>query len=777
MSHTPRSHLTPNLETTVAASGMWIFGMVILLSAGLLFQVQFITAKYILPWFGGTPSVWTTCLLFFQLLLLFGYVYAHGIATRLTSQRQWQLHSALLIVAVVVLIALAFYWRAPILPGASWKPQGAGWEVPRILLLLLVSVGMPFFLLSTTGPLLQHWFGALYPNRSPYPLYALSNFGSLAGLLSYPFLVEPLLRMPVQAWLWSSGFLVFALGCIVCATRYSRSGGASTAASFEAATKEAAPSRRRQAGWILLAMLPSVLLLSTTNIISQEVAVIALLWALPLALYLLSFILCFAKGRFYVPGMAHLGLGVAAYLLALWSVSPQMAALRQIATLTFVFFVCCMFCHGELYRRRPGSSHLTTFYVCISLGGALGGVFVSLVAPHIFPGFWEFWLAIFACIGLMLTFVIRDPGSWLRRTSIWIPVALVLLALTCALRIRAGSFRPWHSFMFVLGVAALAYGLWNMRRKNGVITFPSPLALRLTRVALVGCAAAVASVCILGVAAGYRARVWSGRNFYGVLAINHYTDGHRGYSLAHGRTLHGFQLEAPGSERIPTTYYSRESGVGLAFQNQQRLISREHQSVNVGAIGLGIGTISAYGRAGDHFRFYEINDRVIRIARGEYGHFSYLSGCPAAVTIVPGDARISLERELQSGQKQDFDILVVDAFSGDAIPVHLLTAEAMQLYLKHLRDEHSVLAIHISNRSLDLVPVVARLAENFGLKMERVETAGDGLLVARSEWMLLSRDPGFFDRPQMRSAAQTIEARRVQLWTDDYSNLAQLLRY
>jgi hypothetical protein len=333
---------------------------------------------------------------------------------------------------------------------------------------------------------------------------------------------------------------------------------------------------------------------------------------------------------------------------------------------------------------------------------------------------------------------------------------------------------------FAFALLALAYGIRKIQRLDGAAYAPSRLALRLTRVALVGSAFGVAAVCLTSVAVGYRSRVWSGRNFYGVLAISRYEDvspWEHGYSLVHGRTLHGFQLEAPGSERVPTTYFSPSSGVGLAFQNHYRRTSADQQAVNVGVIGLGIGTISAYGRAGDHLRFYEINDRVIRIARGEYGHFSYLNSCPAAVTVVPGDARISLERELQSGQKQNFDIFVIDAFSSDAIPVHLLTAEALQLYLQHLRDEHSVVAFHITNKSLDLVPVVARLAEHFGLKMQRVVSVGNNLLVARSEWMLLSRDPEFFARPQMRSAAQIIPARRVRLWTDDYSNLAQIWRY
>jgi len=265
-----------------------------------------------------------------------------------------------------------------------------------------------------------------------------------------------------------------------------------------------------------------------------------------------------------------------------------------------------------------------------------------------------------------------------------------------------------------------------------------------------------------------------------VLAINHYqstTPSQRGYSLVHGVTLHGFQFEAPGSARVPTSYFSHTSGVGLAFQNHYRTTSPDQQPVNLGVIGLGIGTIAAYGRAGDHLRFYEINDRVIRIARGEYGHFSYLSGCPAAVTVVPGDARISLERELQSGQKQNFDILVVDAFSSDAIPVHLLTVEAMQLYLQHLRDEHSVIAFHISNKSLDLVPVVTRLAEHFGLGTERVVSLGGSPTFSNSEWMLVSRDGDFFKRPELRAAARTIPIRRLPLWTDDYSNLAQILRY
>ena len=777
MSNTSQQVSFPASRSLPAEKGRWIFGFVVLLSAGLLFQVQFITAKYILPWFGGTPGVWTTCLLFFQLLLLFGYAYAHTIATRLTPRLQARLHTALLLLAIAILIALAFRWRAPILPGEAWKPQSAGWEVPRILELLAISVGVPFFLLSATGPLLQYWFSSLYPSSSPYPLYALSNFGSLVGLLSYPFLVEPFLRMSVQAWLWTSLFLVFAVACSICAGKLQDSAVVRSPASNNVA-QEPPPKPRIQALWVLLAMLPSVLLLATTNIICQEVAVIALLWAVPLSVYLISFVLCFGSGRLYVPGAVHLGFGIAAYLLAIWVVSWSMVVYSQIAILVFVLFVCCMFCHGELYRRRPARAHLTTFYLSISLGGALGGVFVTLIAPYIFPGFWEFWLATFTCIALMLTFLIRDPCSWLPRTSPWIPVAVAIFALTFALRLQSGVFLPWHFVLFALAIPLLVLGIRNIQSSAGGPSPPS--VLRLTRIALLASASALVIVCVTSIAATYKEQVWAGRNFYGVLSIRRNQGrfaAQIGYSLFHGRTLHGFQMEGQGSERLPTSYYSPISGVGLTFRNHFRVVSPGGQGLNVGVIGLGIGTIAAYGRAGDHIRFYEINDRVIRVARGEYGHFSYLSGCPATVTVVPGDARLSLERELQSGQNQKFDILVVDAFSGDAIPVHLLTAEAMHLYLQHLRDEHSVIAFHVSNNSLDLVPVVATLAENSRLKMEIVSSGRKDLLFFNSTWTLLSRDPGFFARPQMVSAAQVVPRRRVRLWTDDYSSLAQILRY
>ncbi len=558
-----------------------MFAAVILVSAFLLFQVQFITAKYILPWFGGTAAVWTTCLLFFQVLLLGGYAYAHGIATRLAPGKQARLHAVLLLASAVLLVILAFIWRAPILPGADWRPQDEGWETARILRILLVSVGLPFFLLSTTGPLLQRWYSSLYPNASPYPLYAVSNIGSLAGLISYPVIFEPMLRMPVQAWCWTAGFFLFVAGCVVCTNGVRRVHAEAVQDSHPVESSEPLTLRKR-AGWVFLAMLPSVLLLATTNTICQEIAVIPFLWALPLSIYLISFIFCFGQRKWYVPGFFHLLLGASAAVLIILTRWPDMPLVPNIAALAFVLFVCCMFCHGELYRRRPDTSHLTAFYLCISLGGALGGVFVSLIAPHIFPGFWEFWIAVTACFILLPVLLFRERDSWLARTDIWVPLAIVLYGWLVAVRINLALLQPWQMWLVgSLATVSLAYGVAVIMKRRGTVSEDTKPATRITRIVLVTCVALVSYTLLDYIYVLYHLKIWMARNFYGVLAVE---DAHkispvlRGRTLVHGRTIHGFQIDEPGYRRVPTLYFATPTGIGVAFRNHSRRLSPDPHS-------------------------------------------------------------------------------------------------------------------------------------------------------------------------------------------------------
>jgi hypothetical protein len=771
---------------TATRPSRWTFAAVILISAFLLFQVQFIAAKYILPWFGGTAAVWTTCLLFFQVLLLGGYVYAHAISTRFAPVRQARLHIILLLSSATVLLVLAVVWRAPILPGADWRPQSEGWETLRILRILLVSVGLPFFLLSTTGPLLQRWYSALYPGASPYPLYAVSNIGSLAGLISYPVIFEPLLRMPLQAWIWTGGFFLFVAGCLVCSNavrqiRVFAPLDLRLRIPLDASGASESLAIRTQAQWVFLALLPSVLLLATTNTICQEIAVIPFLWALPLSIYLVSFILCFGPRTWYVPGLFHLLLGVSAALLVIVTRWPDMPLLPNIAALAFVLFVCCMFCHGELYRRRPDASHLTAFYLCLALGGALGGVFVSLIAPHIFPGFWEFWLAVTACFILLPVLLFRDRDSWLARTEVWVPLAVVLFGWLVSVRINLTTLLPWQIWLVgILATGSLFYGVVVIVQRRGRVVEATTPATRITRIVLLTSVLLVSYMLVDYIYVLYHRKIWMARNFYGVLAVE---DARKippflqVHTLVHGRTLHGFQIDEPKLRRVPTLYYATPTGIGIAFRNHSRRLSPDpsQRNLKVGVIGLGIGTLSAYAQPGDNFRYYELNDAVTRLAEGEHGYFHFLELSPAPVTVVPGDGRISLERELQAGEPQEFDICVIDAFNSDAIPVHLLTKQAMELYLRHLHDEHSILAVHLTNRNVDLVPVVATLAEHFHLKMKHIITDRAGV-VFDSEWMLLSRDADFFARPEVVASRGEIPPRRVPLWTDDYSNVFQLLR-
>jgi hypothetical protein len=455
-----------------------------------------------------------------------------------------------------------------------------------------------------------------------------------------------------------------------------------------------------------------------------------------------------------------------------------MSARWQISILVFAFFVCCMFCHGELYRRRPDAAHLTSFYFSISIGGALGGVFVSLLAPHIFSGFWEFWLGLLTCYVLVLVRLFRDRESWLRFSVVWLPIAILLWAFSLAAHehvLRGFQRRQtWLLGALAIGTTIFAVRATLRKRKAGV---EFPALARVTRLLLVALFAMCGSIVFVRLWVDVRSAEWQGRNFYGVLRIRHVMNEEpkdNGYALFHGNTLHGFQFEDPARALEPTTYFGPKSGIGVAIQNHAYSVNKR-SALRVGIVGLGAGTIAAYGQPGDDFRFYEINEDVVHIARGEIGRFSFLSKSPAAITVVPGDARISLERELQTKGSQNFDILVLDAFNSDAIPVHLLTTEAIQLYLHHLHDEHSVLALHISNRSLDLVPVVKGLAEHFHLKMERIISPKRGLGTV-SEWMVLSYDPEFFARPNVKAAAREITPKRVPLWTDDYSNLLRIMQ-
>ena len=760
---------------------MLLYAATIFLGAFLLFEIEPIIGKRLLPWFGGAPAVWTTCLFFFQLTLLAGYLYAHALIRRLTPEAQRNLHRAVLALAVVVLAAGAWLWGSPVLPGAAWKPDGGAEPIPRLLALLAVSVGLPYFLLSTTGPLLQAWAARADPRARIYRLYALSNAGSLLAPLTYPFLVEPALTLRAQAAIWSGLFVLFAVGSAACASLASRFPAAIPA---PVAATDAAAGRPPYLLWFALSACGSWMLLATTNQMCQEVAAIPFLWLLPLCLYLLTFILCFESDRIYsraVFGPLLAGsLGWAALVLYRGYVVPIRT---QVAAFSLALFSACMACHGELARSRPDPSRLTSFYLTIAAGGAAGGIFVAVAAPAFFHGFWEIHVGLALSALLAILALVRDRGSWLWRGRPWPALGVLIGSAALAWLVR----KP--DAFSSLGEALRSF--WSdegRARTLGVASAVALLLAALGRIALRRERPSLAGACLFGglgllgfvlisdVRAFEETAVEMSRNFYGVLTVEerHAMDPElRRLDLRHGRIVHGVQYQAPEKRRMPTTYYGEKSGIGVLLRNLPRGASGP---LNVGVVGLGVGTIAAYGRPGDRYRFYDINPAVAALSGPAGRVFSYLRDCPAAVELVLGDARLSLERELERNQRQDFDVLALDAFSSDAIPVHLLTREAAGIYLSHLRRPDGVLAVHISNRHLDLEPVLRALANSLRLEAAVVDTESEDDATWGATWVLLSRERRVLDTPAIDDASEDLGEETVRLWTDDYSNLFGVLK-
>jgi SAM-dependent methyltransferase len=673
---------------------MLIYALAVLVGAFLLFQVEPVIGKIVLPWYGGSAAVWTACLVFFQVALLAGYLYAHALIRYLKPRAQAALHVGLLALSA---LTLAVY------PSASLKPYSAGDPTWSILLLLGRTIGLPFFLLATTGPLVQAWYARRFAGSIPYWLYALSNAGSMLALLSYPFLIEPVFTTLEQARMWSWGYVAFA---VVCAAAALGSPAARDRAPEEAGVSK--PSRRQYALWLALPACASALLLAVTNHMSQNVAAVPLLWILPLSLYLLSFILCFAGDGWYRRNPYLQLLAVALGSMAYAAAAGNLPILPVVVLFLFGLFTCSMVCHGELALLKPPPRLLTHFYLMIAAGGALGGLAVGLVAPHVFNGYYEMPLALVGCAGLILAVLKTDPAlDWFRRWTQPAPIATVALTLALAVYVAI----------------ALAQSM-----------------------------------------SGVRLRV---RNFYGELTVKDSeppTSIMAVRTLTHGTITHGDQFLNLAKRDLPTTYYGPATGVGLAIRDRGK-----GRAVRVGVIGLGTGTLAAYARLGDYYRYYEINPLVVRVARGE---FTFLADCHGKLDIAMGDARLTLERE----QPENFDVLAVDAFSGDAIPVHLLTREAMDLYFRHLRPD-GLLAVHISNRHLDLLPVLAVEARSSGRRARVVDTEDDDAAgVFAATWVLVVAPPGDFDNEIRANSNPVSRARRVRLWTDDYSNLFQILK-
>lgn len=688
-----------------------IYLATLVLGAFLLFLVQPIMGKFILPWFGGGPSVWTTCLLFFQTVLLAGYAYAHALTSKLRPRAQCAAHLAALG------IALAFL---PIVPNEAWKPAPETAPTLRILLLLGVTIGWPFFVLSATAPLLQRWFSWLEPGKSPYRLYAWSNGGSLAALLLYPFAIEPDFTRSAQSALWSVGLLAFVGCCGTVAWRLRRlpeiPEESAVSVDAEAASPIGAPaSGANRMLWIAFSTLGSALLLASTNTICRDVASTPLLWMVPLSLYLVSFIIVFHDPKsyqrvIYVSGffLSLMGVAAALYLRNYLTLSLQAWAY------CFALFFGCMSFHGELARLRPAHAGLTSYYLAISIGGALGAFLVAIVAPALLDHYYELQIVLIAGAVLLLAALLRDKESRLNR----------------------GLYRAnWAWLATALFVAALAY------QQD----------------------------------ASYSSRdaIHASRNFFGALMAHEKgaddPAAHRRI-LQHGNIRHGTQFLSDALRREPTTYFGRSSGGGLAFKATEHLAQRR-----IGVIGLGVGTLAAYGREGDSMRFYEIDPNVIDAAEN---YFSYLKDSKARIEIVRGDARLSMEAE----PPQAYDLFVVDAFSSDAIPTHLLTREAFDLYRFHLKPG-GVIALHVSNRHLMLPLVVWAAAYDMRLEtalIDDIPSKEDRVAkgIGASTWMLVTSNKAFLEQELIATNAVdvTFFPKTVRMWTDDYSALYPVLR-
>jgi len=788
-------------------------------SAFLLFQVQPIIAKFILPWFGSSPGVWATCMLFFQLLLLGGYAYTHLIVSRLQYRRQAMLHCALLVIALLFL---------PIAPDPLLKPVSTDAPVAQILLVLMFSVGVPYMLLSASGPLLQSWLAHIRPERSPYRLYAVSNIGSLLGLLSYPFVFEPNFTLGYQSLLWSVGYFVFALFCAGCAWfLLPKKVNIGVRDSDEKNPPKAVINSNRGAtvtsisGWLVLSACGSALLLATTNQLSIDVAVVPFLWVLPLSIYLLSFILCFDSDRWYFRPLffAALPLVLMNTVRVLYE-GVYLDFTEQIVSYCATLFVCCMCLHGELSKRKPDPAQLTLFYLYVSIGGVVGGAFVALFSPVFFSGFYEYSILISICAGLIALIMLRlhhlslaqSVKSLSTKLSLSVGCGAVLMALWLAFdkstwlgEGRSTSteilFESWYQQLLVVSlitIVIIQLVVEWLRRKTKLSVYqwwisPHNLLVNVGRSSLILALVVLVASLVWVAREEERRQIFRDRNFYGVLAIREYNASNSNHllGLRDGRISHGEQLQKHKS--WPTSYYGPRSGAGLALRLHP-FRAEANRQFRVGIIGLGVGTLAAYANSTvspdsanryyvkkrqhivpDYMRFYELNPLVSDWAENKFSFLNDARERGADVEVLMGDARLVLERQLAQGKNQNFDVFILDAFSSDSIPLHLLTKEALDIYWRHL-GEDGVLALHVSNRFLDIKPVVRRLA--LEMKKELIYTKNktrNRRSVSGASWMIMSNNKGFMSLKEVHKYERKLPA-LGPLWTDDFSSLFDVLK-
>lgn len=755
-----------------------VFVAASLVGAFLLFVVQPMMGKAVLPLLGGSPAVWNTCLFFFQAALLGGYLYAHGGIRWLGPRRFAPIHGAVLLASVLLLPAG--------LP-AGWTPPVEGSPALAVLGVLTVAVGGPVLLLATTAPLVQRWYAAADPTgrRDPYFLYAASNLGSLGALLAYPLVIEPLIGVDRQTWLWSAGFVVWIVLVGACAALVLRSSpgssgdvpadGGAPGAATGGDGEEGAPLDEEGSGrgtftapsdpdgplatrlrWLLLAALPSSLLLGVTTHLTTDVAAAPLLWVVPLALYLLSYVVAFSRR----PAIGHQqalrwqALLVIPLVIA-WFWGIQIPTITEVLLHLAVFFVTGLVCHGELVRLRPAARDLTGFYLWIAVGGALGGLFNALVAPEIFTGALEYPLALVGALLLRPGAPLTEGGLRRHATDLLVPVAIGLAGLG-VLQVEARYFSGTEGRIVVfLLMGALAVACLRIAGRRAA------LALAVAALLLAGWGHRNAAIPVLH----------AERSFFGIHRVT-LTGDERFVRLYHGTTLHGAQSREPGMELVPRTYYRR----GGPLDQTLDVVREDTEAARVGVLGLGVGTMACLGTPEEEWSFFEIDPAVIRIA-SDPDLFTFLSDCPPRTEIVPGDARLSLAR----GEDGPFDLLIADAFSSDAIPVHLMTREAVRLYMDRLAPG-GVLAFHVSNRHMDLEPVLTAIGRDLELasraQIEEVPDEAENQMIFGSHWVVFARSAedlgGLSTDPRWRPLQADPS---VSAWTDDYSNLLDVLEW
>ena len=734
--HIPHSHVKE--KGIVSAAPVWLFAGTLFVSATLLFWIQPLFAKMVLPLLGGSPSVWNTAMVFFQAVLLAGYAYAHLLSRRCGQRSQILLHLGVLAVAALAL---------PIGVAHGWRPDAGTPPTLWLLGLLGASIGAPFFAVATTAPLLQRWFSQTgHPHaHDPYFLYGASNLGSILALLAFPFVLEPLLSSRAQAVAWTLGFAVLAVAIAGCGSLVWRRPVSLTPTS-ETATR---PNWPQRLSWIAYAALPSSLLLAVTTHISTDIAPAPLLWVVPLTLYLLTFVIAFARR----PPIPH-GFVVRIMPLALMSLVATVAFREPVGVFLplhlVVFFVITLMCHGELVRRRPGVASLTEFYLCMSLGGVLGGACIALGAPLLFDSVFEYPLSLALAAALL-------PGASIRAKRGDIILALLILAVLIGGQAGAtGLGYPLSSFIVYCICAAFVLVVFALKNR--------PL----------GFALCIGAIFVGGsYASTSHGTLWQGRSFFGVYRVSESADPPT-RSLFHGTTNHGGQLVADNGDISPTTYHTASSPI------VEVLLATQAHGVGqrVGVVGLGAGALAYWRRPEDDWRYYEIDPLIIWLAV-ESGWFELMPRGPESIPIVLGDARLTLAEE-PDGR---FDLLIMEAYSSDAIPMHLLTREAVALYMDKLAED-GLLALHISNRFLDLELVVARIVEQAGYAAQVAFREEDDIdeetdpTGSPSHWVLIARSQATLDGLALGEVWQPLEApSEGRVWSDDFSNLLEVIRW